>query len=198
MPGRRRRPSDGTPSDRPLARDAAPQRISDARLGSGTGRSALEWFAILDGVSATRLSHEQIARLLVDRFEVASWWAQGITVRYEQERGMPLPGQQADGSFAVSVDRSLRGEPLDLLDLVVDRLTGYTGGAPTATSRSATRPTAEWGLSNGDTLMVRVVPASDGKCSVTLTQGHLRLPERVQPVREALTRAVEVMGDRQN
>ena len=51
----------------------------------------------------------------------ADWWAQSITVRYEQARGMRLPGQQPDGTFSVAVSRSLRGEPLELLDLGVER-----------------------------------------------------------------------------
>ncbi|MBF4601158.1 hypothetical protein ITJ55_10080 [Frigoribacterium sp. VKM Ac-1396] len=174
------------------------QRLSDARLGSGTGRSAAEWFARLDAAGATRLSHEQISRLLVDEFEVVPWWAEGITVRYEQERGVEPPGRQPDGSYAVTVGRSLRGAPLELLDLAIERFAGYAGGRPDAVARSATQPTAVWALAHGDTLHLRVVPTGGPKCSVTLTQGSLRLPERVQPVKEGLTRAFGVMGDRQN
>jgi hypothetical protein len=47
-------------------------------------------------------------------------------------------------------------------------------------------------------LTIAVTPSSGGKCAVALTQGRLRLPERVQPVREALTEALGVMLDRQN
>jgi len=126
------------------------------------------------------------------------WWAEGIAVRYEQERGVEPPGRQPDGSYAVTVGRSLRGAPLELLDLAIDRFAGYAGGRPVAVVRSAAGPTAEWALAHGDTLHLRVVPSGGPKCSVTLTQGGLRLPERVQPVKEGLTRAFGVMGDRQN
>ena len=174
------------------------QRLSDARLGSGTGRSAAEWFARLDAAGATRLSHEQISRLLVDEFEVVPWWAEGITVRYEQERGVEPPGRQPDGSYAVTVGRSLRGGALELFDLAVARFAGYAGGPPEVVTRSATHPTADWTLAHGDTLRLRVVSTAGPKCSVSLTQGSLRLPERVQPVKEGLTRAFGVMSDRQN
>lgn len=174
------------------------QRLSDARLGSGTGRSAAEWFVRLDAAGATRLSHEQISRLLVDEFEVVPWWAEGITVRYEQERGVEPPGRQPDGSYAVTVGRSLRGGALELFDLAVARFAGYAGGPPEAVTRSATHPTADWTLAHGDTLRLRVVSTAGPKCSVSLTQGSLRLPERVQPVKEGLTRAFGVMSDRQN
>jgi len=174
------------------------QTVSDARLASGTGRSAEQWFALLDGAGARERSHAQIARLLVDEFEVAAWWAQSITVRYEQARGMRLPGQQPDGTFEVSVSRSLRGEPLELLELGVVRFAAYAGGPPESTSRSAAHPTARWTLEHGDSLQLRVSPGGGGKCAVSLTHGRLRLPERVEPVRERLTAAFGVMTDRQN
>ena len=126
------------------------------------------------------------------------WWAQSITVRYEQARGMPLPGQQDDGTFSVAVSRSLRGEPLELLDLGVVRFASFAGGAPEATSRTAGHPTALWRLDGDVRLAFTVSPGAAGTCVVTLAQSRLRLPERVEPAREAMTRAFRVMGDRQN
>ncbi|WP_209561412.1 hypothetical protein [Frigoribacterium sp. PvP032] len=111
---------------------------------------------------------------------------------------MPLPGQQPDGTFAVAVSRSLRGEPLELLDLAVERLAEFAGGAPEETGRSAAHPTARWRLDGDVRLELRVSPGAAGKCAVSLTQSRLRLPERVEPAREAMTRAFRVMGDRQN
>jgi hypothetical protein len=175
-----------------------PAVISDARLASGTGRGSEQWFALLDAADATRLSHAQIARLLVDEHEVPGWWAQSITVRYEQARGMRLPGQQPDGTFSVAVSRSLRGGPLELLDLGVERFASFAGGAPEATSRSVGHPTARWRLEGDVRLQLMVSPGTGDKCSVSLTQSRLRLPERVEPAREAMTRAFRVMGDRQN
>ncbi|ROS51443.1 hypothetical protein [Frigoribacterium sp. PhB24] len=196
---RRKRGSGGAPAGSGASdRGRGEQRLSDARLGSGTGRSAAEWFARLDAAGATRLSHEQISRLLVDEFEVAPWWAEGVTVRYEQERGVEPPGRQPDGTYAVTVGRSLRGAPLELLDLAVDRFARYAGGGPAVVARSGAQPTADWALAHGESLRLRVVPTEGPKCSVSLTQGDLRLPERVQPVKEGLTRAFGVMTDRQN
>ena len=126
------------------------------------------------------------------------WWAQSIAVRYEQARGMPLPGQQPDGTFSVAVSRSLRGDPLELLDLAVERLAEFAGGAPDETSRAAGHPSARWRLDGDVSLELVVSPGSGGKCSVSLTQSRLRLPERVEPARVAMTRAFRVMGDRQN
>ena len=185
-----------------MARDGdgvapARQGVSDARLASGTGKPAAEWFAILDELGADRWAHARIAAHLVAEHEVAPWWAQGITVRYAQERGLRLPGQQADGTFSVSVSRSLRGGQLELLDLGVERFSGSAGGAPEATTRSATHPTARWSLPGGEQLLLTVGPPASGKCRVTLTRSRLRLPERVQPVEEALTALFRGVEDRQ-
>ena len=35
-----------------------------------------------------------------------AWWAQGITVAYEQQSGRRAPGQQADGTFQTSVSKT--------------------------------------------------------------------------------------------
>jgi hypothetical protein len=184
-----RGPGDGVAAHR--------QVLSDARLASGTGKPAAEWFAILDELGATGWAHARIAAHLVAEHEVAPWWAQGITVRYEQERGLRLPGQQADGTFSVSVSRSLLGGQLELLDLGVERFAGYAGGTPEAVSRSIAHPTARWRLGGGDALLLSVGPPASGKCRVTLTQSRLRLPERVQPVKDALTELFGVLADRQ-
>ncbi|NII51510.1 DUF4287 domain-containing protein [Frigoribacterium endophyticum] len=174
------------------------QTMSDARLGAGTGRSAEQWFALLDAAGSATRSHTQIARWLVDEHEVPGWWAQSITVRYEQARGMRLPGQQADGTFSVSVSRSLRGGQLELLDLAVERFAAFAGGPPDSTSRSAKHPTARWRLPSDESLLLTVAPPVGGKCSVSLTLSRLRLPERVEPVKQELTRAFRVVSDRQN
>ena len=115
---------------------------------------------------------------------------------YEDVRARHADGFTVAVTGGPSIDVS--GVPTDESNLAIDRFAGYAGGRPVAVVRSAAGPTAEWALAHGDTLHLRVVPTGGPKCSVTLTQGGLRLPERVQPVKEGLTRAFGVMGDRQN
>lgn len=71
-----------------------------------TGRTRDEWFALLDDVGATGWRHPAIAAWLVDH-GVDGWWAQSITVGYEQARGMREPGQRPDGRFEASATRTL-------------------------------------------------------------------------------------------
>ncbi|WP_119730511.1 SRPBCC family protein [Thermomonospora amylolytica] len=82
-------------------------RVSDDVVRARTGRGWDEWFALLDGWDATRLTHPQIARRLVEDENVPGWWSQSITVAYEQARGLRVPGQQSDGSFGAGAGRTV-------------------------------------------------------------------------------------------
>ncbi|WP_423922931.1 hypothetical protein ACPEEZ_03710 [Frigoribacterium sp. 2-23] len=177
----------GESRGRPSAGSARAGRLSDARLASGTGRSASQWFAILDGLGANRWSHAQIAARLEDEYEVPRWWAQGITVSYEQARGLSVPGQQPDGTYRVTVSRSRRAGPLELFERALGPVARYAGGDPSSSSRAAAGPSATWTLGAGESLLLAVLPAHGDACAVTLTQSGLRLPERMQPVEDALT-----------
>src|SRR5699024_5538338 len=50
---------------------------------------------------------------LVQEHAIHDWWAQTITVAYEQERGLRVPGQKKDG-FSVSASKTV--------DVPVERL----------------------------------------------------------------------------
>src|SRR5690606_3567897 len=82
-------------------------------LRAATGRTHAEWRELLEGAGALEWSHKQTAEWLVREHGVDGWWAQGITVDFEQDRKGRLPGQQADGSFSVSKTRTIAGERLE-------------------------------------------------------------------------------------
>lgn len=95
-------------------------RKSEEAVRASTGRSWDEWFALLDGWDATKRKHRDIARWLVDDHGVDGWWAQSITVAYEQERGMRAPGQMADGTYSVSASKTIAVSVDELFDSVHD------------------------------------------------------------------------------
>lgn len=121
----------------------SPQKMSDERMLEATGRVRADWHAFLDAAGARDWAHPRIARWLVEEHGVDGWWAQGITVGFEQAIGRRLPGQSADGTFAISEpkpgktlvsltrSRILDGERLDTakgeLRDILDRL-GSSGG----------------------------------------------------------------------
>jgi uncharacterized protein YndB with AHSA1/START domain len=79
--------------------------MSDGAVAKATGRPWQDWFQLLDGWGATTQAHPEIARWLVEEHEVDGWWAQSITVAYEQARGLRAPGQRPDG-WSVSASKT--------------------------------------------------------------------------------------------
>lgn len=84
---------------------------AEERVVERTGRPTEDWFGLLDAWGATGRSHAEIARWLVEEHEVDGWWAQSLTVGYEQARGMRAPGQHRDGTFSATVSRTVDVPP---------------------------------------------------------------------------------------
>jgi hypothetical protein len=61
--------------------------------------------------------HTEIARLITSVGKADGWWAQTITMAYEQHIGRRLPGQRADGRFSASVSRTLNGAAEELFQV---------------------------------------------------------------------------------
>jgi len=79
---------------------------TDNAVLAKTGKDWSWWFAILDKEKSSKLTHKEIALLLHDKYKVTLWWAQKITVGYEQERGLRKLHQKSDG-FQISKSKSL-------------------------------------------------------------------------------------------
>jgi uncharacterized protein YndB with AHSA1/START domain len=93
------------------AKKAGVYVISDESVIAKTGKSWEEWFQILDAWGGLEKGHKLTARYLADEWQVSAWWAQSVTVQYEQDRGARLPGQRSGGKFAVSIQRTIQATP---------------------------------------------------------------------------------------
>lgn len=80
--------------------------MSDDKVVAATGRTWQEWFALLDAAGAVDLAHPEIARRLVTEHGVDGWWAQSVTVAYEQARGRRRKHEGPDG-FAISKSKTV-------------------------------------------------------------------------------------------
>lgn len=123
--------------------------MDDARLEATTGRTVEQWVEVLDAHGGRSLDHTALARLvpplLPAEVENKGWWAQSVTVRYEQETGRRVVGQKSDGSFSVSVSKTFHGSRERALDAwcrVVAGLTEVDGVAVDGEPRRTS--TARW------------------------------------------------------
>lgn len=80
--------------------------ISNDAVKKATGRTWAQWLGILDDAGARDMPHKQIAQLLHDTLSVGDWWAQMVTVGYEQSRGLRDKHQRPDG-YSISGSKTI-------------------------------------------------------------------------------------------
>ena len=103
-----------------MATQSFEEKITDEAIMQKTGRPWTEWFSILDDFDCKKHGHKQSAAFLQKECGASGWWAQTITVRYEQARGLRRVGQRSDGKFGFSFRRTLDVEAQSIYEAFVD------------------------------------------------------------------------------
>ena len=80
--------------------------IGNEAVERATGRGWRAWIEALDREGAKTMTHQEIAVMLREEFRLAAWWAQMVTVGYEQASGARVPNQGARG-FRVHASRTI-------------------------------------------------------------------------------------------
>ncbi|WP_125775742.1 hypothetical protein [Antribacter gilvus] len=96
------------------------EAVGDDAVVAATGQPRQYWFELLDAHDAMSWTHKQIAAWLVSEQGVDGWWAQSLTVAYEQAHGRREPGQREDGTFEVSPSKTLECSLVRAYELVAD------------------------------------------------------------------------------
>ena len=164
------------------ARPEPPKRpfrpwISDAKVREATGRDWRGWFAALDRQKASRRKHAEIVRLLSAEHGVVPWWAQTLTVGYEQARGLREPGQRADG-FGASASKTVAVPVERLYRAFVDdkQRERWLPGAKLRLRTATPHKSARYDWEDGQTrVMVGFTELGPAKSQIAI--GHERLPD---------------------
>jgi hypothetical protein len=151
---------------------------SDDVVRANTGRVWDEWFTLLDQWGAVERPHPEIARWLNEEHGVPGWWAQGVTVAYEQARGLRAPGQRRGGQFEVNASKTVAVPVERLYDAFADpavRERWLPGAAvEVRTARPGRSIRANW--DDGSTrLVIAFTARGEAKSQVALT--HERVPD---------------------
>lgn len=150
-------------------------------IEKATGRSWREWLKFLKDERET--PHADIAGKIAKELQGAvdnpEWWAQGVTIAYEQHIGRREPGQRADGTFEVAVNRNMEGDRDEVFASVTDWTDSKTefNGVPLANARiSTTQMRSYWrcDLDDGSKVEAVVGPRSGGNYMVTISHTKLR------------------------
>jgi uncharacterized protein YndB with AHSA1/START domain len=80
--------------------------MSDMAVKARTGKNWKDWFTVLDKAGARKMNHQEIVKLVREKYDVGSWWQQMVTVTYEQARGLREKYQRPAG-YQISVSRTV-------------------------------------------------------------------------------------------
>ena len=76
-----------------------------------TGRPWVAWIEYIDDNDGREMPHAKLSKFiagsLANEVDNPEWWAQSITVAYEQHIGRRIPGQLANGLFELAISKSI-------------------------------------------------------------------------------------------
>lgn len=166
-----------------------PSNIKSIETGSGIAWDV--WLGLLDPYKD--LNHTEMANIALDEIRKVGastspeWWAQGVTVAYEQHIGRRQPGQTSAGDYSVTVSKTLEGDMTDVVARVVERLSGVDAFDGINLLRpGAVSETKKWrywrcGLADGSTVSINIQTKPSGDTSsVAINHDKLRRASDVQ------------------
>jgi hypothetical protein len=154
----------------------------DAAVSKATGKTWSAWIASLDAAGARALAHGEIAALLRTRHAVPAWWAQKVTVGYEQAIGRRVVGQKCSGDFAANASKTVALSARDLHAWLVDEDKRARWLDRSVDLRSATAPkSARFGFSDGSIAGAWITAKGETKSAVGIS--HDGLPDAATAAR---------------
>lgn len=166
--------------------------VGSQKLADATGRSREEWHSLLDAAGASAWDHGRIARWLIEEQGMDGWWAQGVTVGYEQARGMRLPGQRPDGTFDANASKTIARGAADVFPLVADDEAAAAWVGEGWRVRSASAPKrARLEGPDGERVLVEVTAVSADKVRVAVQHTKLAGPDDVAEAKAFWRAALE-------
>jgi hypothetical protein len=183
-----------------MGASTSPRRLtmSDQALIEGTGADWKTWLALLDERDAAGLDHTAIARMLVSEFEVDGWWAQSITVGYEQERGLREPGQRPDGTFSANASKTVPAAIGAVFEQLADPASqaGWLGDLE-LTQRSAAPPkSVRFDASDGTRVLANLTAKGEAKTAVQIEIAKLGSAEEVAAAKADWKSRLERLAER--
>lgn len=157
--------------------------MSEPAIERATTLDWAEWRELFRANDAGKLPHSEIAALALrhmpDGVENPEWWAQSVAIRFEQEAGLRVPGMASDGTFHVSVSRTLdltREAAIERWQELVADQHEHRGHACSNQRRSSTEKRSFWRatLEGAGTVEISATPKDNER--VTFTARHHALP----------------------
>jgi hypothetical protein len=159
--------------------------INSEAIEKATGKSWDEWLTYFKKVGADKLSHKEIA-IKAHEGGAPDWWAQMVTVTYEQAIGRRVPGQASDGTFTAAVSKTVNGSRAQVFEAWEKLLQGRTELNGVTIVRGPTSSQNEkwhyWhcGIKDGSRINITMYEKTPGKVTFGLAHEKLASPEETE------------------
>lgn len=80
--------------------------IGTKAVQARTGKSWAQWLKILDEAGGKTMDHKSLAKYVHEQYGIPGWWAQMVTVGYEQARGLRKKHQKPQG-YEISSNKTV-------------------------------------------------------------------------------------------
>ena len=170
------------------------KQIQIKSLETGSGITWEEWLKLL--APHKELSHGEIAKIALEHIEAKGvskspgWWAQGVTVAFEQHIGRRKPGQVGDGSYSVTVTKTFSGDMDEVLAVWIALTKAiYDFDGIVLKDKPRISKTEKWrywrcSLEDGSNVSVNIQTKSNGTSSLlAINQDKLSDSESVERAR---------------
>lgn len=162
---------------------------STAGIEKTSGRSWEGWVTLLDAAGAEKLKHSEIATLsyenMPEHVSNRGWWAQGVAIAYEHQKGLRVPGQSSTGDFSANASKTLAGDKDTVLSRWMDVVEGREefGDVPVE-DEPTTSSTEKWrywrtSLADGTRVSVTISEKPGGKSTLAVQHSKLESAEDI-------------------
>ena len=162
--------------------------VSKLPIENHSNKSWKNWLNGLNRLGAIEMSHQQIVNNVVglmnngwwdlEKQPKIYWWAQNISIAYEQDMGLRAVGQQSDGLYVATVSKTVNDD-LGHWFKFWDKLDKGREISSIRTSHTPKRSYWRGKLANKTKLEVAFKPKENNKISITVTQSKITNPNLV-------------------
>ena len=169
--------------------------MSDAAVRKKTGRTWVEWVAVMDGFGAAKMEHQPIAAKLLKDFGIDGWWAQMITVGYERIRGLRAKGQRRNGSWECNKSK-IYPVPVATLFAAFEEPARrrWLGNVKIGVRKSTLGKSLRWRFEDDTPIEVNFYAKGSGKSQAQLQHREHASKERADELRAFWTERFAALG----
>ena len=161
------------------------KKISGEAVTKSTGKTWKGWFSLLNKAGAKKMEHKQVAKLLHIRYGLSGWWAQMVTVQYEQEVKGRKKHEMPDG-FQISKSTTLTAsvtKTYNMINSPIKRIVWLKDPAITITKSTKDKSIRGKWIDKKANIEFQFYPKGDGKTQLVVQQSKIKTAKEAETMK---------------